>query len=262
MRANQILELLAVKHSKDLFVPECKDGPTQWGSHLRLDAWAMMRSWANPRSVGYEIKVSRSDFLQDSKLESYMQYCHQFYIVAPSGIVSKEELPEGAGLMVPSKNATKLFTKVKATYRDIEWPLDLLRYILLARVHFVGYDNEGRFSARERTIEYWREWLKTKEINHAFGYRVSRTIRQEIDKQITAVERENSRFKAENEGLAQIKRMAGELGISIHNDWQMERDMKRIAAEQKTGYTEKFEVEVRSALSSLQAIANRIAEAK
>ena len=46
--AAKIRQLLADKHSKDVFVPECKGGSTWFSDHDRLDAWAMARSWKNP----------------------------------------------------------------------------------------------------------------------------------------------------------------------------------------------------------------------
>jgi hypothetical protein len=65
MNSYEIITLLKQKHYDDIFIPECKDGPTQLGSHLRMDAWVMKKSWANSCFIGYEEKVSRSDFLQD-----------------------------------------------------------------------------------------------------------------------------------------------------------------------------------------------------
>ncbi len=263
--AHTIVQLLANKHDKDLFVPECKDGPTQWGSHLRLDAWAMKRSWSNPRSIGYEIKVSRSDFVQDNKLESYMQYCHQFYIVAPSGVVSKDELPEGAGLMVPSTNGTRLFTKVKAPYRDIEWPIDLLRYILLARVGNVSNDFSGRFGRDSNwNAAYWREWLKKKEINRELGYRVSKALREEIDKKIDAVERKQKLLERRIETLSAMQAYADQHGIRVvsHDGYFAVKDMARIKAEEDNGFTRGFKIQVNDAINALQKIADRIEGAR
>ncbi|GAG12604.1 unnamed protein product, partial [marine sediment metagenome] len=39
VNAREIVELLAAKHWKDIFIPECKDGPSWGGRPLRLDAW-------------------------------------------------------------------------------------------------------------------------------------------------------------------------------------------------------------------------------
>ena len=59
MKASDIIKLLEQRHSKDLFVPECKDGPTgSHGMHVRLDAWVMPKSWANPALRGYEVKIT------------------------------------------------------------------------------------------------------------------------------------------------------------------------------------------------------------
>jgi hypothetical protein len=65
VKSNDILKLLSEKHSEDVFVPECKNGSTWLSTHLRLDAWVMNRSWTKLKFTGYEIKVSRQDFLRD-----------------------------------------------------------------------------------------------------------------------------------------------------------------------------------------------------
>lgn len=67
-----ITDLLIARHAGDVFVPECKNGST-WETYysdqrlLKLDGWAMKKSWKNPCMTGYEIKVDRSDFLNDEK---------------------------------------------------------------------------------------------------------------------------------------------------------------------------------------------------
>lgn len=56
--------------------------------------------------VGYEIKVARSDWLRElkdsEKAVPVADYCDRWYIVAPEGVVKKEELPKAWGLMVAS----------------------------------------------------------------------------------------------------------------------------------------------------------------
>lgn len=51
---------------------------------------------------GFEIKVSRSDWLRElkspAKAEELAQHCDFWWIVSPKGIVSKHELPEAWGL--------------------------------------------------------------------------------------------------------------------------------------------------------------------
>ena len=131
--ANQIQSLLARKHSEDIFVSECKDGPTVATNHLRMDAWTMKRSWTNPLSIAYEIKVSRQDFLNDHKWHNYLNYCNEFYFVCPSGLIDKSELPDEVGLIYVAKTGTRLFKKKPAHRRIIELPESLLKYILICR---------------------------------------------------------------------------------------------------------------------------------
>ena len=59
MTAYDIQCALALKHIEDIYVAECKDGPSAGSFHSRLDGWAMVKSWARPHVLGYEIKVSR-----------------------------------------------------------------------------------------------------------------------------------------------------------------------------------------------------------
>ena len=187
MTAKDLLKLLAARHSDDLFVPECKNGPTHAampGDLLKLDAWAMARSWAHPKLTGYEIKVSRSDFLRDDKWRAALPLCNEFWWVAPPGIIDKSEVSPECGLLETSKNGSRLFTRKRPQYRDIEPPVDLFTYVLMCRV--VMKDN-----LHESQIEYWRNWLAEKQERRDVGYRVSASLRKIVDEKINAVEKEN-----------------------------------------------------------------------
>jgi hypothetical protein len=91
--SGDIIKLLKTKHSEDIFVPECKDGPSG-SSFAMIDAWAMPRSWSHPAVTAYEIKISRSDFVRDNKWQKYLACCNLFYFVAPTGIIDPNELPK------------------------------------------------------------------------------------------------------------------------------------------------------------------------
>jgi len=74
------------------------------GCDGRVDVLAVRRSQFKQKQVrAYEIKVSRADFLADvgrQKWRKYLSVCHQVYFAAPAGIIRKEEVPHGAGLIV------------------------------------------------------------------------------------------------------------------------------------------------------------------
>lgn len=68
-----------------------------YGESRRFDLFYFQR-W-NRETKGYEIKISRADFLADKKWQEYLKYCTFFYFIAPEGIIKKEELPENVGLI-------------------------------------------------------------------------------------------------------------------------------------------------------------------
>ena len=47
----------------------------------------------------FEVKASRSDFTGDDKWHHYIKYCHTFSFVCPYGLIAKDELPPGIGLL-------------------------------------------------------------------------------------------------------------------------------------------------------------------
>ena len=101
----QILDVLASKHTRDLFVPHCKTGPSWYSRPMILDAWVMPFSWAKPIR-GYEIKVSASDFRRDRKWIGYLEYCNLFYFVCPWGVIPPGLVPEEAGLIYVTKTGS------------------------------------------------------------------------------------------------------------------------------------------------------------
>jgi hypothetical protein len=47
----------------------------------------------------FEIKVSRSDFLQDNKWTEYSQFCSSLTMVCPEGLIQPEEIEKPFGLL-------------------------------------------------------------------------------------------------------------------------------------------------------------------
>src|SRR5690606_37137616 len=143
---------------------ECKDGPTHGAEHRRLDGWAMAKSWAHPTVTGYEVKVSRSDFLQDTKWPDYLPMCNELYFVCPTGLIQPPEVPAEVGLLWASKTGTKLYTKKKAQYRDVKIPEEVFRYVLMCRAKIT--DEHPSFGS---TREYWERWLEDQQTDWQFG---------------------------------------------------------------------------------------------
>ena len=91
----------------------------------RLDAWAF-HLWPSGgyQPTGFEIKVSRSDFLRDLKKDRkrgrYLELCQYFYYVVPSGLVTASEVPAEAGLITATLSRLKLVKL--APHREIPAP--------------------------------------------------------------------------------------------------------------------------------------------
>jgi len=213
--AGTILELLAAKHLGDVFVPECKDGPTWGGTHFRLDGWAMKRSWTQPMVSGYEIKVSRSDFIQDDKWRPYLALCNCFYFVCPFQMIDPSELPADVGLMWVAKTGTRLWTKRKAPYRDVVIPEELYRYILYSRAKILAVGAE-RYGPEETGREFWEQWMQGKKHNYEFSSELRGKLKAKYEKDVTEVREKNKKLKRENDELSEIKKVIKDLGLSPH----------------------------------------------
>ena len=60
---------------------------------------------------GFEIKVSRSDFLKDEKWQEYAEFCSSLSIVCPKGLIEPEEIPKPFGLLYVSHDHPHQWTQ-------------------------------------------------------------------------------------------------------------------------------------------------------
>lgn len=85
------------------------------GTHARRRADAVcMNIWPSKGFAlhGFEIKVSRADFLHEmkdvTKSEAVGRYCDFWWLVTPNGLVDPKEVPDSWGLMILQKNGLKI----------------------------------------------------------------------------------------------------------------------------------------------------------
>jgi len=212
--SDAILDMLEERHNKDLFVSECKNGSTWFQNHSRVDAWVMARSWSHPKYTGYEIKVSKSDFKSDSKYTNYLPMCNELYFVCPWNMIQVCDIPLEVGLIYVSKNESRLITRKKAVYRNIEEPIDTLKYVMICRTK-IGPDTHSISNA-----EYWKKWIEEKSDELDMGRISSKRLRKMVDEKILSVnqenyrlEKENEKLKNENEAISEIKELLKQSGI-------------------------------------------------
>lgn len=181
--STDIKKALAGFHEKDFFITECKTCSTYFPDPqglLKFDGLAIRKSYTKPCITGYEIKVSRGDFLQDNKWHLYLQYCNEFYFVVPAGFIAKEEIPENVGLIYYYPDTTVLRTKRKALYREIEEPIGVYKYIIFSRF------DQDRIPFYEKRAEYARDYLNDKDekrqLGAAFGSKMAKDLREAQEK--------------------------------------------------------------------------------
>ena len=228
--AETIKEAIKRKHAEDVCVIECKDGPSGGGVGI-MDAWVMPRSWAHPDITAYEIKVTRQDFIRDDKWPKYLDCCNMFYFVCPWKMIQPEEVPEGTGLCWLSQTGTKLFIKRKAPHRNVKIPEGVFRYILMCRTELKG--GEIDHTGYER--DYWTEWLKEKKLDYEFGWRVSKSIRDRVETEITKVTQRQNELDKKLERYAWVEQHLIKLGITEHTTWGFENAFNKKMKEVESG---------------------------
>lgn len=255
MNSYDIQKLLKQKHSKDIYVPECKNGQSFVEGLLKLDGLAIARSYANPIVTGYEIKVSRSDFMQDGKWHHYLKYCNCFYFVCPANIIQPQELPNTVGLYWVSKNGKRLYKKKKAEYMDIDIPSDLYKYILISRAEI---KDTNLFYNEISKAEYWENWLHHKRIDMEFGRNISGKIHKAYDEKVRKVESENIDLKKENEEYSVIKQILTEAGINTARTWNLKYDVEDRLEELQSLFPPHMELNIKTCISQLTEFMEKI----
>lgn len=219
VKARDILRALAIRHEADFFITECKTGPTQVSNGkplYRIDGVAIKKSWTNPKIIGYEVKVSRSDFLGDSKFFSYLEYCHQLYIVCPTRMIDRTELPDSIGLMYFDPAKQQLSIRKNSIFRDIEIDADMLWYIIMNKLSNDRWPFEGK------KAEYFRAWVEGRRDTKSLGHMVSAKLLAEnaqLQKQLDSMHDVQKTL----DDLREIDKVMHEQGVSPWGGTRAER---------------------------------------
>lgn len=152
--------------------------------------------------LGYEFKVSRSDWLRElknaQKAEAICRYCNRWFIVAPKDVVKPEELPATWGLLVSGEKGLR--QSVAAPLLEPE-PLDRKFIAALLR------------RAQEQAEKPVEE-LRTS---------IHNEVRAELGKK--AAEREEQQQSRENRRIADLEHTISSFerlsGVNIRQGWQL-----------------------------------------
>jgi hypothetical protein len=219
--SGQILTMLEERHSKDVIVPECKNGET-WGARdlLKLDAWVLQRTYSPLTTIGYEIKVSRQDFEQDQKWTGYLDLCHMFYFVCPAGLIRATDLPASVGIIWASKDKLHVKHKAERAKPDIEKLNRLLIYVVMARSKIVDNMYEINTKPEETNhLQSIRQRIEDANERKELAYFIKGHVRELYEKTLKT----EQGFKNREYNLKRFEDKLKLLGItwdSNSNQWQ------------------------------------------
>jgi hypothetical protein len=220
--AEEVKRALAARHKNDLFFTEVKDGPTQTvNHHSKVDALAIRLSWTQFNITGYEVKVSRSDFLRDEKWRAYLPMCNQLYWVVLDGVCDELEIPECCGL-IRYRNG-RLSVIKKAPSRDIEPPVDMYKYLMF---NYIGalQKREATTSRTDRLLpsekqEVFEAYLKDKIKAREVGYKTGCKLAQKLRDAEYEIENLKRRMDDERKFDNEKNEICKALGVEPYYGW-------------------------------------------
>ncbi|WP_336818967.1 hypothetical protein [Gordonia sp. MMO-8] len=103
---------------------------TSYGYASRIADYIVLDTYGDSQILGFEVKVSRSDWLTElgdpTKSEKWKQHCHAWYLAVPDVSIVRDDLPSGWGLLAPDKTG-KLVIRRRSKLPDPEpMPLPIL----------------------------------------------------------------------------------------------------------------------------------------
>lgn len=120
----------------------------------RPDVFTLQKSYSKPNPLTYEIKVSLSDFRSDvtsGKWQEYLKFSSGVYFCVPKGLITKNDIPAGTGLLVRSDKVWR--AAKKPTLSPIQLPNHMMLKMLIDGVDRVK-ENQRPIWARDRINLY------------------------------------------------------------------------------------------------------------
>lgn len=222
--AQDIKYALSRKHKEDFFLTEVKNGSTWMSKELAImDGLAIKKSWAKPCLTGYEIKVSRSDFMNDEKWPVYKELCHRFYFACPKDLIKPEELPDDVGLIWFNPENKNLYTRKKSKFRDIEMSADMFYYIILSRLE--NQKHPFFSSQRELLEQYVIDKVSKRELGRRVASKMAKQL-MEAEEKLNKLDREIERLRFDKERFESFLTIMKKHGLNS-NRWSAETDLDK-----------------------------------
>lgn len=188
----------------------------------RPDVYVLPKSYSRFTPTTYEIKVSMSDFRSDvtaGKWQGYLKYSSAVVFAAPAGLISKDDVPAGCGLILRHDEVWR--TVKKPTLQRIE----TLPHETWMKMMIDGLERQKREAIRQRPTG--SEWAVEQKLRVTFGEDVACLVRRALFSRSGLA---NEVAEAEKKRLE--IRQGTEAYARSHRE-SVEREIGRLTAEQQ-----------------------------
>jgi hypothetical protein len=144
--------------------------PMGSAGNCRPDVFAIPKSFANFTPIIYEIKVSVSDFRSDvtsGKWQSYLKYACGVVFAVPAGLISKDDVPKGCGLIVRHDEVWRMVKKPTMQF------LDTLPKELWIKLLIDGIDRQAKLM---RDVNHFNEYVARDKLKQKFGEKIAKLL--------------------------------------------------------------------------------------
>lgn len=186
---------------------------------LRLDGVALEVNWRGDTWIsGFEVKVSRGDFLRDAKYLRYKDYVDDLTLVCPARMIDRSEVPEPVGLMYydPSKRTLRYRRKPDPSHGDTRQ----VEHRLLKKL--AVSDRPDRYGHYETAAEYVAQREAMKGIGRALGTKMALRLQQLEQLQEPT---EARRIQAQSKAFEEVCDILNRHGYPI-NRWTRTENIK------------------------------------
>lgn len=131
----------------------------------RPDLYTICKSYTKPAPISYEVKISVADFRRDvtaGKWQKYLDFSCAVIFAVPAGLIRKEDIPAGCGLIVRSDAGWRM--SKGPTLRPMP---DIKRDVWMKLL----IDGLEREACRQRTysLQSLNSWRVQEEVRKKFG---------------------------------------------------------------------------------------------
>lgn len=173
----------------------------------RPDVYVLPKSYTRFTPTTYEIKVSMSDFRSDvtaGKWQGYLKYSSAVVFAAPAGLISKDDVPAGCGLILRHEEVWR--TVKKPTLQRIE----TLPHETWMKMMIDGLERQKREAIRQRPSG--SVWATEQKLRKDFGDDIACLVRkamwskEQLQKEMTENEQKRRDTQQEINKYAESQR--------------------------------------------------------